>query len=215
MVLLVVDAQNGIVDERLYEFRKFVGNIKKLIGAAREQGIEVIYVQHDDGPGTGFSIGDDEFEVYSEFQPMPDEKRFIKSVCSAFKKESGLLEYLTAKEEKDHGADKGSFLGTKLQDGDRVVMIEDVTTSGKSMEETVPKVRGAANVEIVGLMVSLNRNEKGKGEKTALTEVSELYGFPTAAIVSMPEVIEYLGDKLDPELKSRIDAYYEEYGAKE
>ena len=101
MVLLVVDAQNGIVDERLYEFRKFVGNIKKLIGAAREQGIEVIYVQHDDGPGTGFSIGDDEFEVYSEFQPMPDEKRFIKSVCSAFKKESGLLEYLTAKEEKD------------------------------------------------------------------------------------------------------------------
>ena len=119
------------------------------------------------------------------------------------------------KEEKYHGADKGSFLGTKLQDGDRVVMIEDVTTSGKSMEETVPKVRGAANVEIVGLMVSLNRNEKGKGEKTALTEVSELYGFPTAAIVSMPEVIEYLGDKLDPELKSRIDAYYEEYGAKE
>ena len=80
MVLLVVDAQNGIVDERLYEFRKFVGNIKKLIGAAREQGIEVIYVQHDDGPYTGFSIGDDEFEVYSEFQPMPDEKRFIKSV---------------------------------------------------------------------------------------------------------------------------------------
>ena len=71
MVLLVVDAQNGIVDERLYEFRKFVGNIKKLIGAAREQGIEVIYVQHDDGPDTGFSIGDDEFEVYSEFKPMP------------------------------------------------------------------------------------------------------------------------------------------------
>lgn len=101
ILLLVVDAQNGIVDERLYEFRKFVGNIKKLIGAAREQGIEVIYVQHDDGPGTGFSIGDDEFEVYSEFKPMPDEKRFIKSVCSSFKKESGLLEYLTAKEEKD------------------------------------------------------------------------------------------------------------------
>ena len=54
------------------------------------------------------------------------------------------------KEEKDHGADKGSFLGSKLQDGDRVIMIEDVTTSGKSMEETVPKVRGAADVEIVG-----------------------------------------------------------------
>ena len=51
------------------------------------------------------------------------------------------------KEAKDHGADKGGFLGSKLQDGDRVIMIEDVTTSGKSMEETVPKVRSAANVE--------------------------------------------------------------------
>lgn len=119
------------------------------------------------------------------------------------------------KETKDHGADKGGFLGSKLQDGDRVIMIEDVTTSGKSMEETVPKVRSAANVEIVGLMVSLNRNEKGKGNKTALKEVSELYGFPTAAIVSMPEVIAYLGDQLDPELKARIDAYYQEYGATE
>lgn len=119
------------------------------------------------------------------------------------------------KEAKDHGADKDGFLGSKLQDGDRVIMIEDVTTSGKSMEETVPKVRSAANVEIVGLMVSLNRNEKGKGNKTALKEVSELYGFPTAAIVSMPEVIAYLGDQLDPELKARIDAYYQEYGATE
>lgn len=119
------------------------------------------------------------------------------------------------KEAKDHGADKGGFLGSKLQDGDRVIMIEDVTTSGKSMEETVPKVRSAANVEIVGLMVSLNRNEKGKGNKTALKEVSELYGFPTAAIVSMPEVIAYLGDQLDPELKAHIDAYYQEYGATE
>ena len=119
------------------------------------------------------------------------------------------------KEVKDHGADKGGLLGTKLQDGDRVIMIEDVTTSGKSMEETVPKVRNAANVEIKGLIVSLNRNEKGKGEKTALTEVAELYGFPTAAIVSMPEVVEYLESKnaLDAELKERIDAYYAQYGA--
>lgn len=117
------------------------------------------------------------------------------------------------KEEKDHGADKGSFLGTKLQDGDRVVMIEDVTTSGKSMEETVPKVRGTADVKIVGLMVSLDRHEKGKGTKTALKEVSELYGFPTAAIVSMPEVIEYV--QLDPGIRERIDAYYKEYGPTE
>ena len=101
MVLLVVDTQKGIVDERLYAFEKFVSNIKELIRTAREQGSEVVYVQHDDGPGTGFSIGDDEFEVYSEFAPLLTEKRFVKTVCSAFKKESGLLEYLTEKGEKD------------------------------------------------------------------------------------------------------------------
>ena len=78
------------------------------------------------------------------------------------------------KEAKDHGADKGGFLGSSLKDGDRVVMIEDVTTSGKSMEETVPKVRGAADVEIVGLMVSLNRMEVGQGGKvSALDEIKE------------------------------------------
>ena len=126
------------------------------------------------------------------------------------------------KEEKDHGADVGSFLGSKLQDGDRVIIIEDVTTSGKSMEETVPKVKGAANVEIVGLMVSLNRMEVGKGgEKCALDEVKDLYGFETAAIVDMNEVVECLYNKevngevlIDDTLKAAIDAYYEQYGAK-
>ena len=125
------------------------------------------------------------------------------------------------KEEKDHGADKGSFLGSKLQDGDRVVMIEDVTTSGKSMEETVPKVKGAADVTIVGLMVSLNRCERGKGDKSALEEVKELYGFETSAIVSMEEVVEYLYNKecqgkvlIDDEMKKAIDDYYALYGVK-
>lgn len=126
------------------------------------------------------------------------------------------------KEEKDHGADKGSFLGSKLQDGDRVVMIEDVTTSGKSMEETVPKVRGAANVEIVGLMVSLNRMEVGLGgEKSALEEIKERYGFDAHAIVDMAEVTEYLHNRpykgeiiIDDAMKASIDAYYEQYGCK-
>ena len=126
------------------------------------------------------------------------------------------------KEEKDHGADKGSFLGSSLKDGDRVIMIEDVTTSGKSMEETVPKVRGAANVEIVGLIVSLNRQEVGKsGDKVALDEIKELYGFNTAAIVSMDDVVECLYNKevkgqvvIDDTLKAAIDAYYEQYGVK-
>jgi orotate phosphoribosyltransferase len=126
------------------------------------------------------------------------------------------------KEEKDHGADKGSFLGSKLQDGDRVVMIEDVTTSGKSMEETVPKVRGAANVEIVGLMVSLNRMEVGMGgKKSALEEIKDVYGFDTHAIVDMAEVTEYLHNRpykgeiiIDDAMKASIDAYYAQYGCK-
>ncbi len=127
------------------------------------------------------------------------------------------------KEAKDHGADKGNFLGDKLKDGDRVVMIEDVTTSGKSMEETVPKVRGAAKVEIVGLMVSLDRMEIGKGgQKCALDEVKDLYGFDTNAIVTMAEVVEHLYNKpcqgrivIDDNLKAAIDAYYEQYGARQ
>lgn len=126
------------------------------------------------------------------------------------------------KEEKDHGADKGSFLGTKLQDGDRVIMIEDVTTSGKSMEETVPKVLGAADVEIKGLMVSLNRMEVGLGGKVgALDEIKERYGFDANAIVSMADVVEHLYNKeykgevlIDDALKTAIDAYYAEYGVK-
>ena len=124
------------------------------------------------------------------------------------------------KEEKDHGADKGSFLGSKLKDGDRVVMIEDVTTSGKSMEETVPKVRGAADVTIVGLMVSLNRMEKGLGgEKSALEEIREKYGFETNAIVTMEEVVEHLYNRtcqgrvvIDNTIKAAIDDYYKQYG---
>ena len=126
------------------------------------------------------------------------------------------------KEEKDHGADKGSFLGSKLKDGDRVIMIEDVTTSGKSMEETVPKVKGAADVEILGLMVSLNRMEVGLGgEKSALEEIQENYGFRACAIVSMDEVVEHLYNRecqgkvvIDDTIKAAIDRYYEEYGCK-
>ena len=119
-------------------------------------------------------------------------------------------------------ANKGSFLGSKFKDGDRVIMIEDVTTSGKSMEETVPKVKQAADVEIVGLIVSLNRMEVGKGgEKCALDEVKDLYGFDTAAIVTMEEVVEHLYNKpyngkvvIDDTLKAAIDTYYETYGVK-
>lgn len=120
------------------------------------------------------------------------------------------------KEVKDHGADKGNLLGAELHDGDRVVMVEDVTTSGKSIDETYPKVTAAANVEIRGLIVSLNRMEVGKGGKvTAQQEIQEKYGFPVASIVSMEEVVEALdGSLITPELHAAIDEYYAQYGVK-
>ena len=119
------------------------------------------------------------------------------------------------KEAKDHG-DVGILLGSPIKDGDRVVVVEDVTTSGKSMEETIPIVKAQGDVTIVGLMVSLNRCERGKGDKGALDEIKDLYGFDTNAIVSMEEVIEYLTGKgmIDDDLKARLDAYYAEYGVK-
>ncbi|MEZ3437184.1 MAG: orotate phosphoribosyltransferase [Lachnospiraceae bacterium] len=125
------------------------------------------------------------------------------------------------KEVKDHG-DTGILLGSRLKDGDRVVIIEDVTTSGKSIEETFPIIKAQADVEIKGLMVSLNRMEIGKGGKrSALDEIKELYGFDASAIVTMEEVVEYLYNRecqgkviIDDTLKAAIDAYYEQYGVK-
>lgn len=127
------------------------------------------------------------------------------------------------KEVKDHGADAGNLLGAELSDGDRVVMVEDVTTSGKSIDETHPILKAAADVEVKGLIVSLNRMEVGRGgEVTAQREIQERYGFPVASIVSMAEVTEHLLNRevggrvvIDDEVKARLDAYYERYGARE
>lgn len=128
------------------------------------------------------------------------------------------------KEEKDHGADKGKILGSAIKDGDRVVIIEDVTTSGKSIEETYPIVKGQGSspekITIVGEIVSLNRMEKAlDSEKSALQVITEKYGFPAKAIVSMDDVVEALytnGDKsiITEEIKAQIDSYYQEYGAR-
>ena len=127
------------------------------------------------------------------------------------------------KEEKDHGADKGALLGYKIKDGDRVVIIEDVTTSGKSIEETYPKIKAQETkpgaIKIVGEIVSLNRMERAlDSSKSALDVITEKYGFPAKAIVSMKDVVAALytnGDKtyITDELKKEIDDYYSQYGA--
>ena len=120
------------------------------------------------------------------------------------------------KEAKDHG-DAGILLGSPLSDGDRVVMIEDVTTSGKSIQETYPILKAQADVQVKGLIVSLNRMERGQGTAGALDEIRQTYGFPAQAIVTMTEVCEYLTERPDSvltdDLKEAIRAYYAEYGA--
>lgn len=124
------------------------------------------------------------------------------------------------KEVKDHG-DKGILLGSPIADGDKVVIIEDVTTAGTSIEETLPIIKAQGNVDVLGLVVSVDRCERGKGEKSALTEIQEKYGFKTTAIVTMKEVVEHLYNReykgkvvIDDTLKAAIDAYYEQYGVK-
>ncbi|MGN0328950.1 MAG: orotate phosphoribosyltransferase [Lachnospira sp.] len=125
------------------------------------------------------------------------------------------------KEAKDHG-DAGILLGSPIKDGDRVVIIEDVTTSGKSIEETFPIIKAQGDVTIKGLMVSLNRMEVGLGGKVgALDEIKEKYGFDAKAIVTMEEVVEHLYNRecngkvvIDDKIKASIDSYYEEYGVK-
>lgn len=124
------------------------------------------------------------------------------------------------KEIKDHG-DTGILLGSPIEDGDRVIIIEDVTTAGTSIQETLPIVKAQGNVDVLGLVVSVDRMERGQGEKSALEEIREKYGLETTAIVTMAEVIEHLYNKpykgkviIDDTMKVAIDAYYEQYGAK-
>ena len=125
------------------------------------------------------------------------------------------------KEIKDHG-DKGILLGSPITDGDRIVIIEDVTTAGTSIQETLPVVKAQGDVDVLGLVVSVDRMERGQGEKGALQEISEKYGLRTCAIVTLAEVVEHLYNKpykgeiiIDDQLKDAIDAYYEKYGVKE
>lgn len=125
------------------------------------------------------------------------------------------------KEVKDHG-DTGILLGSPMSDGDKVVIIEDVTTSGKSISETYPIIKAQGNVNVLGLVVTVDRMEKGmNSDKSALVEVAETYGIETTAIVTMAEVVEHLYNRpykgkiiIDDKIKAAIDAYYEQYGAK-
>ena len=100
MKLIVIDVQKGITDERLYDFDGFIKNVTSIIDAARKNNVEVIYVQHDDGPGTGFSFGDKDFEIADQVAPKENEKIFIKTINSCFGN-NDLANYLRESREKD------------------------------------------------------------------------------------------------------------------
>jgi nicotinamidase-related amidase len=100
MKLIVIDVQKGITDERLYDFDGFIRNVTNIIDAARKNNVEVIYVQHDDGPGTGFSFGDKDFEIADQVAPKENEKIFIKTINSCFGN-NDLANYLRESREKD------------------------------------------------------------------------------------------------------------------
>jgi orotate phosphoribosyltransferase len=122
------------------------------------------------------------------------------------------------KEAKDHG-EGGVLLGHTLRDGDRVVILEDVTTAGTSIRETVPLLKRTANIKLTGLVVSVDRMERGTGEKSALAEIEETYGMPAFPIVTVREIMGYLrGRELDgrvaltEELHARMEAYLQQHG---
>ena len=111
--------------------------------------------------------------------------------------------------------DLTGVVGRRLADGDRVLIVEDVTTAGTSIRETVPVLRAAAAVELAGLVVSVDRQERASdtSERTALVELAEEFGMPTAAIVTIDEVLEHLGDRLTADDLARVAQYRDRYGA--
>jgi orotate phosphoribosyltransferase len=123
------------------------------------------------------------------------------------------------KEAKDHG-EGGSLVGHTPRAGERVLIIEDVTTAGTSIRETVPLLTGTAKVTLAGLIVSVDRMERGSGEKSALAEIRDTFGMKTSAIVTIDEIVTYLHNRpvdgtvvVTDQIKSRIDEYRAVYGS--
>ena len=123
------------------------------------------------------------------------------------------------KEAKDHG-EGGAIVGHALRDGERVIIVEDVTTAGTSVHESMTLLRAIANVEVIGLVVSVDRQEQGTTPRGALRELADQYSLRTVSIVSLDEIVKTLHNRevdgrvlIDDGMLARINAYREQYGA--
>ncbi len=123
------------------------------------------------------------------------------------------------KEAKDHG-EGGSLIGCKPKDGQRVLIVEDVITAGTSVRESVPLLKSIANVTIDGLIVSVDRMERGTGELSALEEVRRDYGINTYALVTVRDIIDVLYNRpvdgkiyIDDNTRAAMEDYLAKYGA--
>ena len=129
------------------------------------------------------------------------------------------VEYCSNRKEiKDHG-EGGILLGAKLDETKKVVIVEDVMTAGTSIYETAPILKSQGNPQIQGLIISVDRMERGKGEKSAQEEIREVFGIKTYSIVTMKEVVDYLHNReinqtvyIDDAMKEKIYMYYQKYG---
>lgn len=136
------------------------------------------------------------------------------AACALYQKYNADLRYFfNRKEIKDHG-EGGAFVGSAPQDGDRIIIVEDVITAGTAVRETVPLLRAAAKVEIPYMIISVDREERTASGMTASDEVKAEFGIEVYPIVTVSEIREYIHGKFDTELLARMDRYIGEYCVK-
>ena len=123
--------------------------------------------------------------------------------------------FFNRKEEKDHG-EGGVFVGYKPQAGEDVVIVEDVITAGTAIRESMAILSKLDGVNVKATFVMVDRKEKGQGEKSAMAEVTDEFGFPVYSVVDVYDIIEYLEeDEANKENVDRIKAYLAVNGAKD
>ncbi len=122
--------------------------------------------------------------------------------------------FFNRKEAKDHG-EGGIFVGYLPKAGEEVVIVEDVITAGTAIRESMANLQKLEGVKIAATFVMVDRKEKGQGEKSAMAEIEEEFGFPVYSVVDVYDIIEYLEeDKKNAEHVERIKNYLAVNGAK-